>query len=87
MSFVTWILLGLVAGLLGSKIINRHGEGVVIDVMLGVAGAMAGGYLLRWLGLGDVTGFNVWSLLVPITGSVLLLVAYHAAQRARSPSR
>ena len=87
MSFFTWILLGLVAGFLGSKIINRRGEGVIIDVFLGIAGAVAGGYVFQLFGQSGVTGFNVWSVLVATTGSVLLLIAYHTIRRVLPSSR
>lgn len=87
MSFVTWILLGLIAGFLGSKIINRHGEGVIVDIILGIAGALTGGYLFRAFGQSGVTGLNLWSLLVATTGAVVLLVAYHTIRRLGSSRR
>ena len=78
MSFIAWIILGLIAGFVGSKIVNRHGGGVLFDIFLGIVGALAGGFLFRLVGEKGVTGLNFWSFLVATTGAVLLLVAYHA---------
>jgi uncharacterized membrane protein YeaQ/YmgE (transglycosylase-associated protein family) len=82
MSFLSWILLGLVAGLLGSKIVNRRGEGIFLDIVLGIAGAVAGGYLLTFFGAGRVSGLNAYSVLVATVGAVLVLVVYHGVRRA-----
>jgi uncharacterized membrane protein YeaQ/YmgE (transglycosylase-associated protein family) len=81
MSFIAWILLGLMAGFLGSKIVNRHGLGVVVDIFLGVIGALAGGYVFQLFGSTGVNGFNLWSLVVATTGAVLVLMAVHAIRR------
>lgn len=78
MSIIAWIILGLCAGYLGSKIVNHTGSGVVVDTLLGIAGAVVGGFAFRFLGLGGVTGLNLWSLLVAVVGAVLALVVYHA---------
>jgi uncharacterized membrane protein YeaQ/YmgE (transglycosylase-associated protein family) len=82
MSFVSWILLGLIAGFLGSKIVNRRGEGIFLDIVLGIAGAVAGGYLFTFFGGGQVTGLNLYSVLVSTVGAVLVLVVYHCIRRA-----
>ena len=78
MSIVTWIVLGLVAGFIGSKIVNRSGEGVLLDIGLGVVGAVVGGFLFNAFGSVGVTGFNVWSVLVATVGAIVVLVVYHA---------
>ena len=78
MSIFGWALLGLVSGFLGSKIVNRSGEGAILDMVLGIAGAIVGGYLFRLVGIRGVTGFNLWSILVAVAGSIVVLVAYHA---------
>ena len=80
MSVITWIVLGLIAGFITSKLINKTGEGIVMDVVLGVCGAVVGGALFNRLGLPGVTGFNFWSLLVSVSGAALLLIGYHALQ-------
>jgi uncharacterized membrane protein YeaQ/YmgE (transglycosylase-associated protein family) len=82
MSFLAWIVLGLLAGFIGSKIVNKQGEGVVLDVVLGIVGAIAGGWLFNTFGAAGVTGLNLYSLLVAMIGSIVLLVAYHAIRRA-----
>jgi uncharacterized membrane protein YeaQ/YmgE (transglycosylase-associated protein family) len=81
MSFIAWILLGLVSGFTASKIVNRTGEGVVLDIVLGVVGALVGGFLFALIGARGVTGFNLWSLLVSVIGAVVVLAAYHAITR------
>ncbi len=78
MSFLAWIVLGLVAGFIGSKIVNRRGEGIILDVLLGVVGALAGGWLFHIFGVAGVNGLNLYSLFVAVVGSVVLLVLYHA---------
>jgi uncharacterized membrane protein YeaQ/YmgE (transglycosylase-associated protein family) len=80
MSFFAWILLGLIAGFLGSKIIHRRGEGVFVDILLGIAGAVAGGYLFEAFGQSGITGFNVWSIFVATAGAILVLISYHAVR-------
>lgn len=78
MSLIAWIILGLVAGFIASKLINHQGQGVVMDILLGVVGAVIGGWLFTSFGAAGVTGFNLYSLLVAIIGAAVLLVAYHA---------
>jgi uncharacterized membrane protein YeaQ/YmgE (transglycosylase-associated protein family) len=81
MSILAWIILGLLAGFIGSKLVNKTGEGVVLDVVLGIVGAVVGGFLFNRFGASGVTGLNIYSLLVAVVGAVLLLVAYHAIRR------
>jgi uncharacterized membrane protein YeaQ/YmgE (transglycosylase-associated protein family) len=81
MSFLAWIVLGLLAGFIGSKIVNKRGEGVILDIVLGIVGAIVGGWLFNTFGASGVTGLNVYSLLVAVIGSVVLLVVYHAIRR------
>jgi uncharacterized membrane protein YeaQ/YmgE (transglycosylase-associated protein family) len=82
MSFLAWIVLGLLAGFIGSKIVNKQGEGLTLDILLGIVGAIAGGWLFNTFGAAGVTGLNLYSLVVAVIGSVVLLVAYHAIKRA-----
>ena len=81
MSLLSWIVLGLVAGYIGSKLVNHAGEGVVRDVLLGIVGAIIGGYLFNLFGAHGVTGLNLYTLLVSVVGSVLFLIVYHAIFR------
>jgi uncharacterized membrane protein YeaQ/YmgE (transglycosylase-associated protein family) len=82
MSFLAWIVLGLLAGFIGSKIVNKSGEGVLMDIVLGILGAVAGGWLFNEFGHSGVTGVNLYSLAVAVIGAVILLVIYHAIRRA-----
>ena len=81
MSYLVWIVLGLIAGFIGSKIVNRRGEGIVLDILLGIVGSFAGGYLFHLFGAPGVSGLNLYSLLVAVIGSVVLLVIYHLLTR------
>ena len=81
MSILAWIVLGLIAGFIGSKLVNKTGEGIVLDIVLGIAGAVVGGYLFNMMGSAGVTGLNIYSLFVAVVGAVLVLVAYHAVRR------
>jgi uncharacterized membrane protein YeaQ/YmgE (transglycosylase-associated protein family) len=78
MSIIAWIVLGLIAGFIASKIVNKSGEGVVLDIVLGVVGAVVGGWLFSLLGMSGVSGLNIYSLLVAVIGAVVVLFAYHA---------
>jgi uncharacterized membrane protein YeaQ/YmgE (transglycosylase-associated protein family) len=81
MSFVAWIVLGLIAGFIGSKIVNKQGEGLLLDIVLGVVGAVVGGWLFNMFGSSGVTGLNLYSLLVAVVGAVVVLWVYHAIRR------
>ena len=81
MSFIAWIVLGLIAGFVGSKIVNKRGEGILLDIVLGVVGAIVGGWLFSIFGAAGVTGLNLYSLLVAVVGAIVVLVLYHAIRR------
>lgn len=78
MSIIAWIVLGLIAGFIASKIVNKRGEGLLRDILLGIIGALIGGWLFHAFGAAGVTGFNLYSLLVAVVGAIVLLVIYHA---------
>jgi uncharacterized membrane protein YeaQ/YmgE (transglycosylase-associated protein family) len=82
MSFLAWIILGLIAGFIGSKLVNKSGEGFILDILLGVIGAVVGGWLFGKFGAAGVTGLNLYSILVAVIGSVVVLVVYHLIRRA-----
>jgi uncharacterized membrane protein YeaQ/YmgE (transglycosylase-associated protein family) len=82
MSIVTWIILGLIAGFIGSKLVNKTGEGFLLDIVLGVVGAVVGGWVFNFFGHTGVTGLNIYSLIVAVIGSILVLVLYHLIRRA-----
>lgn len=78
MSIIAWIILGLIAGFIASKIVNKKGEGLLLDIVLGIVGALVGGWLFHAFGAAGVTGLNLYSLLVAVVGAIVLLVIYHA---------
>jgi uncharacterized membrane protein YeaQ/YmgE (transglycosylase-associated protein family) len=82
MSILAWVVLGLIAGFIGSKLVNKSGEGVLLDIILGIVGAVIGGWVFNFFGAAGVTGLNLYSLLVAVIGSILFLVVYHALRRA-----
>ncbi len=82
MSIIAWIVLGLVAGFIASKIVNRHGEGFLMDIVIGIVGAVVGGWIMAALGGEGVNGFNLYSMLVAIAGAIVLLVVAHVVRRA-----
>jgi len=83
-SVVGWMVLGLIAGFVGSKIVNRSGEGFLLDIVLGIVGAIVGGFIFSAIGSTGITGFNLWSMLVAIIGAIIVLVVYHALAGRRA---
>jgi uncharacterized membrane protein YeaQ/YmgE (transglycosylase-associated protein family) len=84
MHIIAWLVLGLIAGFIASKIVNRQGnQGLLMSIVIGVVGAEVGGWLFRLFGMPGVTGLNVWSLLVAVLGAVILLFIYHQLIRRR----
>jgi len=84
MSFIAWIVLGLVAGFIASKLVNKSGEGMLLDILLGIVGAVAGGWLFNVFGMPGVTGLNLYSLVVAVIGAAVFLIVYHALTRRRA---
>jgi uncharacterized membrane protein YeaQ/YmgE (transglycosylase-associated protein family) len=82
MSFLVWIILGLISGFIASKIVNKQGEGWLGDIVLGIIGAVVGGWLFGLLGARGVSGLNIYSVLVSVIGAVVVLFAYHAIRRS-----
>jgi uncharacterized membrane protein YeaQ/YmgE (transglycosylase-associated protein family) len=78
MSVLSWVLLGLIAGFIGSKIVNREGQGFLLDIVLGIVGAVVGGFLFSAIGATGITGFNLYSMFVAVVGATVLLWVYHA---------
>ena len=78
MSILAWLVLGLISGFIASKIVNNTGSGILLDIVLGIVGAMVGGWLFTTFGAMPVTGFNIYSVLVAVIGAVVVLVLYHA---------
>ncbi len=78
MSILAWIVLGLIAGFIASKLYSGSGEGFLMDIVLGIVGAVLGGYLFTAIGATGITGFNLYSMFVAVIGAVVLLAIYHA---------
>ncbi len=83
MSILAWLVLGLISGFIASKLVNHTGEGVILDIVLGIVGALVGGWLFNAFGHTGVTGLNLYSMLVAVAGAVVVLVLYHALFRRR----
>jgi uncharacterized membrane protein YeaQ/YmgE (transglycosylase-associated protein family) len=83
MSILAWLVLGLISGFIASKLVNKSGEGVLMDIVLGVIGAFVGGWLFNALGHSGVTGLNIYSMFVAVVGAVVVLVLYHTFFRRR----
>jgi uncharacterized membrane protein YeaQ/YmgE (transglycosylase-associated protein family) len=84
MSIIGWIVLGLLAGFIGSKIVNKQGQGFWLDIALGIVGAIVGGFLFQLFGATGITGLNIYSMIVAIVGSIVVLFVYHAIAGRRS---
>jgi len=84
MSILSWIILGLIAGFIGSKIVNKSGQGFMLDVALGIVGAIVGGFLFSAFGATGITGLNLYSMIVAVIGSIVVLVIYHAVAGRRA---
>lgn len=83
MSILAWLILGLISGFVASKIVNHSGEGVILDIVLGIIGAFVGGWLFNTFGHAGVTGLNIYSMFVAVVGAIVVLVLYHALFRRR----
>lgn len=84
MSIISWVVLGLIAGFIASKIVNKRGEGFFLDIILGIVGAVVGGWLFSLFGAVGVTGFNLYSMFVAVLGAIVVLVLYHAVAGQRA---
>ncbi|HEY2252364.1 MAG TPA: GlsB/YeaQ/YmgE family stress response membrane protein [Planctomycetaceae bacterium] len=78
MGIVTWLVLGLISGFLASRLLDHHGAGISMDIVLGIVGAVVGGFLAHLAGFEGITGFNLYSVLIAFVGAVVVLMGYHA---------
>lgn len=85
MSIIGWLILGLVAGFIASKLYAGSGQGAVLDIVLGIVGAFVGGFLFSLIGAAPVTGFNLYSMFVAVVGAVVVLWLYHTVADRRTP--
>ena len=77
MGILLWIIFGALAGWIASMVMNTDSEqGPLLNIIVGVVGAMVGGYLFQTFGATGVTGFNLYSLIVAVLGSIVLLAAF-----------
>ena len=81
MTLFAWIVLGLLAGFIASHLVNHRGEGMVLDILLGIVGAVIGGWLAHLAGYAGVSQLNLYGILIATAGAALLLVVYHAIRR------
>ena len=84
MGIISWIILGLIAGFIGSKIVDKQGQGFWLNIALGIVGALVGGFIFDLIGSSGVTGLNIWSMIVAIIGSVVVLWIYNAVSGRRT---
>jgi uncharacterized membrane protein YeaQ/YmgE (transglycosylase-associated protein family) len=84
MSIIGWIVLGLIAGFVASHLVNKSGQGLVLDILLGIIGAVVGGWLFSFFGAEGVSGLNLYSMLVAVIGAIVVLVVYHAVVGRRA---
>ena len=84
MSIIGWFVLGLIAGFIASKVVNKEGQGLLLDIVFGIVGAVVGGFLCNQLGAAGVTGFNIYSMVVAVVGAIVVLVIYHTVAGRRA---
>jgi uncharacterized membrane protein YeaQ/YmgE (transglycosylase-associated protein family) len=82
MGIITWVIFGLLAGLVAKLIMpGKDPGGVIITILIGIAGALIGGFIATSLGYGGVNGFNLGSFIVAVLGSIILLFTYRLLRR------
>ncbi len=86
MSIIAWIILGLLAGFIASQIVNQRGSGVLLDIVLGIIGAMVGGWLFSLFGAREISGLNLYSLIVATVGAIIVLMIYHMLTDSGRPA-
>lgn len=84
MGILSWILLGLIVGLLAKWIMpGRDPGGIIVTMLLGIAGALVGGAIASLIGLGNVTGINLGSIIIAVLGAILILALYRRLTASR----
>jgi uncharacterized membrane protein YeaQ/YmgE (transglycosylase-associated protein family) len=85
MSFLAWVIVGLIAGILAKWAVPGEGPGGIVgDMIVGILGAIIGGWVVERLGYGGPTGINLWSIIVAFIGGVILLLIMRAVTRRRA---
>ncbi len=77
MGILLWIVFGAIVGWIASAVMGNR-EGLIMDIVFGIVGAILGGWLMSFLGKGGVTGFNLYSFLVAILGAIILIAIVRA---------
>lgn len=83
MTVIGWILFGLMTGFIASHVVNKRGEGCILNIALGIVGACVGGLIFNSIGGHGVTGFNLYSMFVGVIGAIVVLLLFHAATGRR----
>lgn len=82
MGILSWIVMGLIVGMLAKFIMpGKDPGGLIVTILIGIAGAFVGGYVGSFLRLGKITGFNLGSLLLAVGGAIILLILYRVVKR------
>ncbi len=82
MGILSWIVFGLLAGLVAKLLMPGNDPGgFFVTILIGIAGALVGGFIARALGMGDIGGFNLGSFLIAVVGAVILLIGYRMMKR------
>jgi len=82
MGILSWIIMGLIVGILAKLVMpGKDPGGIIVTILIGIAGAFVGGVIGSYLGLGTVTGFNLVSILLALGGAVLLLILYRVIKK------
>ena len=81
MGWIAWIILGLIAGFIASKLVNHTGSGIILDIVIGIVGAIVGGFIGEKLGVGGINGLTLWSILISVLGAVVVLWLYNTVAR------
>jgi uncharacterized membrane protein YeaQ/YmgE (transglycosylase-associated protein family) len=85
MGILSWIILGAIAGTIGKLIMPGNDPGgFIITIVLGIAGALVGGFIASALGFGGVNGLNIWSIIIAVLGAILLLFIYRLVMGRRA---
>jgi uncharacterized membrane protein YeaQ/YmgE (transglycosylase-associated protein family) len=85
MGIVTWIVFGLLAGFVASMLVNKSGEGLIGDILLGIVGAVVGGFIADMFGWQGIFVFNPASFMIAVGGAVVVLIVYHTVIWHHSP--
>ena len=84
MSIIAWVILGLIAGFIGSRIVDKEGKGLWLNMALGIVGAIVGGVIFSAFGGTGLTGLNLYSLIVAVIASIVVLWLYNAFSGRRA---